>query len=91
MIQHICRKLANLLPASSDVSIPLHAIVQTALASVFMVTLRFSSLLVGALLAVAAVRSEPLQSEALLMLTATAWSDRSAVSYLRVRRHTPGM
>jgi hypothetical protein len=56
-----------------------------------MVTLRFSSLLVTAVLTIAAGRNVPLQSEVLMMLTATAWADRSAVSYLRVRRHTPGV
>lgn len=86
MIQHVRRKLASLLPASADSSIPLSVILQTAVASVLCVTLRFSSLLV--LAASVAITAHPavFSSHFLAVLTVTAWSDRSGVSYLRVRR-----
>ncbi|UFR07089.1 hypothetical protein KBP30_40770 [Streptomyces sp. Go40/10] len=49
-------------------------------------TLRFSSLLV--LAASVAITAHPavFSSHFLAVLTVTAWSDRSGVSYLRVRR-----
>ncbi|MET9556784.1 hypothetical protein [Streptomyces sp. NPDC006645] len=88
MIQHIRRKLANLLPAASEISIPLSAVLQTAVVSVFMLTLRFSSVLLVGVLAVTALRPVSFSSEALMLLTAMAWGDRSTVSYLRVRRYS---
>ncbi|AQU70149.1 hypothetical protein [Streptomyces niveus] len=88
MIQHIRRKLASLLPAASEISIPLSAVLQTAVASVFMLTLRFSSVLLVGILAITALRLISLPSEALMLLTAMAWGDRSTVSYLRVRRYS---
>lgn len=88
LIQHVRRKLASLLPASPEISIPLSAVLQTAIASVFLLTLRFSSALVAGAVVVSAVRPSSFSSEAVMLVTVTAWSDRSAVSYLRVRRHS---
>ncbi|PGH46945.1 hypothetical protein [Streptomyces sp. Ru87] len=85
MIQHVRRKLASVLPAP-EISIPLLSVLQTAVVGVFMLKLRFSSVLVAAVTVAATVRTEPLPSEVLIAMTAAAWSDGSAVSYLKVRR-----
>ncbi|MER5968556.1 hypothetical protein ABT112_02210 [Streptomyces sp. NPDC002055] len=86
MIQHVRRMLARVLPAAPEVSIPLPALLQTAISSVFMLTLRFSSLLLIGTLATAAARAEPLPVEVLLGMTAASVSDRSCAAYLKVRR-----
>jgi hypothetical protein len=86
LIQHVRRKLASVLPAAPEISIPLSAVLQTAVSSIFMLTLRFSSLLLIGTLAAAAVRPEPLPVEVLVGMTVAAVSDRSCVAYLRVRR-----
>ncbi|MFI0765676.1 hypothetical protein ACH4TQ_12455 [Streptomyces sp. NPDC021218] len=54
--------------------------------SVLMLTLRLSSLLLIGVLAAAAVRKEPFPVEVLAGMTAASVSDRSCVSYLKVRR-----
>ncbi|WP_037886907.1 hypothetical protein [Streptomyces viridochromogenes] len=86
MIQHVRGKLARHLPSFSEASIPLAVVVQTALSSVFFVTLRLSSLLEAGI----AVRFvwQPVDVPAQLMwlVSATVLADRSAVAYLRIRR-----
>ncbi|MFT9479724.1 hypothetical protein [Streptomyces sp. Mo3] len=54
--------------------------------SVLTLTLRLSSLLLIGVLAAAAVRKEPFPVEVLAGMTAASVSDRSCVSYLKVRR-----
>lgn len=86
MIEHVYRKLARRLPVFSEISIPLHAFAQTAVMSVFAVTARWSSVLVGALVAAAAWGEVPVPTEALMVLVPAVWADRTAVAYLRIRR-----
>lgn len=86
MIQHVRRKLASVLPAAPEISIPLSVLRQTAGLSVLTLTLRLSSLLLIGVLAAAAVRKEPFPVEVLAGMTAASVSDRSCVSYLKVRR-----
>lgn len=86
MIQHVRRKLASVLPAAPEISIPPSAFLQTAGLSVVMLTLRFSSLLLIGVLAAAAVRKEPFPVEVLAGVTAASVTDRSCFTYLRVRR-----
>lgn len=85
MFKRVRRKLTCLLPASSDISIPLQFAVQTALLCIFSVTLRWSSVLVTALVVTVAVRDESLPVEGLTLLASMAWADRTAVTYLRLR------
>ncbi|WP_158104702.1 hypothetical protein [Streptomyces milbemycinicus] len=54
--------------------------------SVLMLTLRFSSLLMIGVLAAAVVRKESFPVEVLAGMTAASVSDRSCVTYLKVRR-----
>ncbi|WP_407549081.1 hypothetical protein QOM21_08200 [Streptomyces sp. Pv4-95] len=89
MIQHVVRrKLASVLPAGPEISIPLSAVVQTGISSILLLTLRFSSVLLIGVLAAAAVRQEPLPVEALVGMAAVTVSDRSCIVYLKVRRRT---
>ncbi|AWN24922.1 MULTISPECIES: hypothetical protein [Streptomyces] len=89
MIQHVVRrKLAGILPAAPEISIPLSAVVQTGISSVLLLTLRFSSVLLIGVLAAAAVRQQPLSVEVLVGMVAAAVSDRSCIVYLKVRRRT---
>ncbi|MGW7019961.1 hypothetical protein ACWGGS_11495 [Streptomyces decoyicus] len=86
MIQHVRRKLASILPAAPEISIPLSAVVQTGISSILLLTLRFSSVLLIGVLAAAAVRQEPFPVEALVGMTAACISDRSCIAFLKVRR-----
>ncbi|MFF7656433.1 hypothetical protein ACFZCY_42560 [Streptomyces sp. NPDC007983] len=85
-MQHVRRKLASVLPAAPEINIPLSGFLQTASSSVLMITLRFSSLLLIGVLAAAAVRKEPFPVEVLVGMTAASVSDRSCVTYLKIRR-----
>ncbi|WP_159072297.1 hypothetical protein [Streptomyces sp. CMB-StM0423] len=84
MIQHVRRGLARLAPPPVD-SIPLPALFQTADASVFLLTFRFGSALTAAVMAAAVIWPAALPTEVQMMLTASALSDRSAVSFIRIR------
>ncbi|MFJ9327341.1 hypothetical protein ACIRPN_17785 [Streptomyces sp. NPDC101230] len=86
MIQHIRRSIARIIPVNPEASIPLAVLVQTSISCAFHATLRLSSLLQLALVLAAAVRTDPLHPQVLMMLIAVAWADRSTVSYLRVWR-----
>ncbi|MGA5632511.1 hypothetical protein [Streptomyces lydicamycinicus] len=86
MIQHVRRKLASILPAAPEISIPLSVVVQTGISSILLLTLRFSSVLLIGVLAAAAVRQEPFPVEVLVGMTAACISDRSCIAFLKVRR-----
>lgn len=86
MIERVYRRLARSLPEFADSSIPLQVVVQTALVSVFAVTLRWSSFLMTGLIAAAALGVVRLPVEVLMVLTPMVWSDRTVLSYLRIRR-----
>ncbi|MGX4694394.1 hypothetical protein [Streptomyces sp. JNUCC 63] len=88
MIQHVRRKLASVLPAAPEISIPLSAVLQTGISNVLLLTLRFSSVLLIGVLAAAAARQESLPVEVLVGMTAASVSDRSCIAYLKVRRGT---
>ncbi|MGW1224889.1 hypothetical protein [Streptomyces sp. NPDC002530] len=83
MIQHVRRMIEWVIPANTEASIPLAALVQTSISGAFQATLRLSSLLQVGLVS-AALHADPLHPQALMMLAATAWADRSTVSYLKV-------
>ncbi|ONI50037.1 MULTISPECIES: hypothetical protein [unclassified Streptomyces] len=86
MIQHARRKIARIIPANPEASIPLAALVQTSISCAFQATLRLSLLLQLALILAAVARTDLLHPQMLMMLIAVAWADRSTVSYLRVWR-----
>jgi hypothetical protein len=86
MIQHVRRNLARLLPSASETSIPLSAVVQTAIASIFFVTLRLSFPLVTGVALTCVWHPIEVPAQLLGLLTATVLADRSAVVYLRIRR-----
>ncbi|WP_329468489.1 hypothetical protein [Streptomyces sp. NBC_01431] len=65
-------------------SIPLPVLLQTAVASVFLLNFRFGSALTVAVMAVAVIWPGALAPEVQMMMTATAWSDRSAISFVRI-------
>ncbi|MFJ5850580.1 hypothetical protein [Streptomyces sp. NPDC092903] len=85
MIQHVRRKIAGIIPANPEVSIPLSVLLQTAVGGAFQLTLRLSSVLQLGVVATVLHR-EPLSQHGLMMLMAAAWSDRSILSYVKVWR-----
>ncbi|MFJ6575706.1 hypothetical protein ACIQMY_07030 [Streptomyces sp. NPDC091368] len=86
MTQHVRRKLARILPAAPDISIPLSAVLQTGVSSVTMTTLRFSSLLTLSVIVAPVYWQQSLPTELLLGLSCTAALDRSGIVRLKVRR-----
>lgn len=85
MIQHVRRGLARLASAAPVASIPLPALFQTAVASVFLLTFRFGSVLTVAVMAAAVLCPGALPPEVQMMMTASALTDRSSVSYVKIR------
>ncbi|MFG3362670.1 hypothetical protein [Streptomyces griseofuscus] len=85
MIQHVRKGLARLVPAAPVDSIPLAVLFQTAVGSVFLLTFRFGSALTVAVMAAAVVWPGALPPEVQMMITASALSDRSAVSFVKIR------
>lgn len=85
MIQHVRRGLARLLSTAPVASIPLPVLFQTAVGSVFLLTFRFGSALTVAVMAAAVIWPGALAPEVQMMITASAWSDRSAVSFVKIR------
>ncbi|MFJ4688845.1 hypothetical protein [Streptomyces sp. NPDC088789] len=85
MNQHVQRGLARLVPAAPGMSIPLPALLQTAVTGVFLLTFRLGSALTVAVVAGAVVWPGALTPEVQMMAMATAWADRSAVSFVRIR------
>ncbi|WP_413100261.1 hypothetical protein [Streptomyces sp. Inha503] len=86
MIQHMRRNAARLLPSASETSIPLYALAQTAVASIFFVTLRLSSPLVAGVALTRLWYPIELPTELMGLLTAMVLVDRSAFMYMRIRR-----
>ncbi|WP_433549085.1 hypothetical protein ACQPZG_31520 [Streptomyces sp. CA-294286] len=84
MLERVFRKLKERLPESSVTSIPLQVALQTGVASLVVLTLRWSSVLVTAMVTAATVAAVP--TESLVVLAPLLWADRTALSYLRVRR-----
>ncbi|MGK5447100.1 hypothetical protein [Streptomyces radiopugnans] len=80
MIEHVRRKLASMIPVAPEASILLSAVLQTTVAGIFLLTLRFGSVLVAGVVVAVVVRPEVISLEALMTMTVAAWSDRSAVS-----------
>ncbi|MGI5262381.1 hypothetical protein [Streptomyces angustmyceticus] len=85
MNQHVRKGLARLVSASPVGSIPLSVLFQTAIGSVFLLTFRFGSALTVAVMAAAVIWPEALPPEVQMMITASAWSDRSAISFVKIR------
>lgn len=86
MMQQVRRRIANLLPAAPEVSIPISAALQTGVASVTMLTLRFGSALTLGAVASAAVRPDSFPVQLLVSVLVAAVADRSGLIYLRIRR-----
>lgn len=84
MIERASRPLTSI-PGFSDTSIPLLTSVQTVLMAVAF-TVRWSSALLTALVLCIAFDVVHLPAESLAMLAPVIWSDRSFVSFLRIRR-----
>lgn len=86
MIERADQKPANGFLVCSEITIPALSARQTSQVSVFAFTLRWSSVLLGALLATVALKSEPLSYEALVVLSPVVWADRTALTCFRIRR-----
>lgn len=86
LIERMYRKWSNPLPMFSDTSIPLSALMQTAVMGFFAVTVRWSSVLVAVVVAASVWRGISLSAEALAVLVPVIWGDRTMVTYLRIRR-----
>ncbi|MFF5721394.1 hypothetical protein [Streptomyces buecherae] len=85
MIKHIRRGLARLVQAAPRRSIPLPALFQTVVAGLFL-TIRFGLALTTMVLAAAVIWPGALSPTVQVLMTAQAWSDRSAISFVRIRR-----
>ncbi|MFE4664506.1 hypothetical protein ACFRI7_11930 [Streptomyces sp. NPDC056716] len=85
MKQHVQRGLARLVPAAPRGSIPLPALLQTAVTGVLLLSFRFGSVLAVAVAVGAVVWPGALSPEVQMMVVVTAWADRSAVSFVRIR------
>ncbi|MBB5939949.1 hypothetical protein [Streptomyces zagrosensis] len=84
MIEHTRRALARLKRAAPGGSIPLPLPFQTAVVGIFL-TFRFGSVLAMMVLAVAVIWPGALPPAVQMLMTAQAWSDRSAVSFVKTR------
>ncbi|MFJ9412622.1 MULTISPECIES: hypothetical protein [unclassified Streptomyces] len=86
MIERAHRKRTSRLPEFADTSIPLYALAQTAVVSIFAITVRWISVLLTAIAATLAWRGLELPAELFLAVPPMAWLDRSGITYLRIRR-----
>lgn len=86
MIQHFRRNWVHRHPSVSETSIPLSVVVQTTLSSVFFVTLRLSSLQMAGLTVWSLCHPVAVPVQLMGVLATTVLADRSAVTYLRLRR-----
>ncbi|MFJ6101845.1 hypothetical protein ACIQHY_12690 [Streptomyces sp. NPDC092359] len=86
MIQHVRRKPANALPATTEASIPAFSLLYTTVESVLQLRLRFSTALMAGVTVTSLVRPESLSAQTLLTLSVALCTDRSGIVYLKVRR-----
>ncbi|MFJ4338578.1 hypothetical protein [Streptomyces sp. NPDC088915] len=86
MIQHVRRKLANVLPAEPEVSIPNASFLQTAVESVLHLRLRFGAALMAGVVITSLVNPESIPTQALLTISAGLCADRSGLVFLKIRR-----
>ncbi|MET8021398.1 hypothetical protein [Streptomyces decoyicus] len=86
MIQHVRRKIASLLPAAPEASIPILAVLQTGVASIARLTLRFGSVLTLGVIVAATLQPQSVSSRVLIAVSVAAVSDRSGFTFLRIRR-----
>ncbi|MFD4954079.1 hypothetical protein [Streptomyces sp. NPDC058451] len=86
MIQHVRRRLAKLLPASPEISIPVSTVLETGVASVTAVTLRWGSILSAVAVMSANVWPGSVPVRLLVAVLAGAAMDCSGLTYVRVRR-----
>lgn len=86
MMQHIRRRIASILPAAPEISIPISAALQTKTASVTLMTLRFGSVLTLGSIVSAAAWPESFSVQLLFTVLVASVSDRSSLTRLRIRR-----
>ncbi|MFD8847573.1 hypothetical protein [Streptomyces sp. NPDC059604] len=86
MIEHVDQKPVSRLLVCPEITIPVFSAGQTSLLSVFGFTLRWSSVLLGALVAAVVLKGEPPSCEALAVLGPVVWADRTALTCFRIRR-----
>jgi hypothetical protein len=86
MIQHVRRKLANVLLAEPEVSIPIAGLLQTGVESILHLRLRFSTAVMAGLITTSVVRPESIPTQALLTISVALCTDRSGLVFLKIRR-----
>ncbi|MEU2231291.1 hypothetical protein [Streptomyces vietnamensis] len=86
MIQHVRRKLANVLPAEPEVSIPIAGLIQTAVESVLHLRLRFGTALMAGVVTTSLVKPESIPTQVLLTISVGLCADRSGLVFLKIRR-----
>ncbi|MFJ8846043.1 hypothetical protein ACIRFF_24445 [Streptomyces cyaneofuscatus] len=86
MAQHFRRKLARILSAMPEVSIPFSHALQTGAEDVLLVQLRLGSVLMAGVTALSTIRPELVPAETVLAVALTLFTDRSCLVFLKVRR-----
>ncbi|MFD4994673.1 hypothetical protein [Streptomyces buecherae] len=85
MIKHVRRALARLVQAAPRRSIPLPTLFQTVVAGFFL-TIRFGLVLTTMVLTASVIWPGALSPTVQMLMTAQAWSDRSGISFVKLRR-----
>ncbi|MFE3945913.1 hypothetical protein ACFXPV_29260 [Streptomyces sp. NPDC059118] len=86
MIERVDQKPVSGFLVCPEITIPAFSSGQTSLVSVFGFTLRWGSVLLGALVTAVVLKGEPPSYEALAVLGPLVWADRTALSCFRIRR-----
>ncbi|MDX3365014.1 hypothetical protein PV387_03070 [Streptomyces sp. ME02-6987-2C] len=86
MIQHVRQRVAKLLPANPEISIPVSTVLETGVESVTAVTLRWGTVVSAAAVTSVHVWPESLPVRLLAAVLAAAAMDRSSLTHIRVRR-----
>lgn len=86
MIQHVRQRVAKLLPANPEISIPVSTVLETGVESVTAVTLHWGTVVSAAAVASVHVWPESLPVRLLAAVLAAAAMDRSSLTHVRVRR-----
>ncbi|MGW2404035.1 hypothetical protein ACWCXK_05845 [Streptomyces sp. NPDC001739] len=87
MIQHVRRKLASVLPAAPEISIPISHALQTAVKSVLLLRIRLAAVLSAGVTVTSLIRPESVPAQVLLTVSVALCADRSCLVFYKVSRY----
>ncbi|MFK0264189.1 hypothetical protein ACIQU1_23110 [Streptomyces angustmyceticus] len=87
MIQHVRRKLASVLPAAPEISIPISHALQTAVKSVLLLQVRFGAVLSAGVTFTSLVKPESVSAQVLLSVSVALCADRSGLVFYKISRY----